>query len=153
VTQTEVKALCDDIAPSLGIDPKLALAICQQESAYNEKAMRLENGFLVRYVLPMNLASTVAGQFATSWGLMQMMGESLHELGYFSADQTPEGITKAINLYMITPRDQVQKGCEWFAKKLALARGDEWKALCYWNGDVDGTRGYANAVLAKMAKL
>ena len=163
---SQVKELCDVHALAHGLDPTLILAICQQESSFRHDVARLEQGFYVRYTEPDKLATTTEILLASSYGLMQTMGQILREHGYFeffkdyhngaiteqikdSLGEVP--IVKAINAYMVRPAWQVEWGCIHFKKKLDLARGDIRKALLFWNGG--WAPNYPDEVLAKYVKL
>jgi hypothetical protein len=168
MTKQEVYSLCLSIAPTYGLDPYLVLAICEQESGYKPFARRLENGFFVKYTEPMSLDSTSEVLLATSYGLTQMMGESLLEAGYFrstdaynynATTNTPDlsdmGIARSLNMYCSNPAAQIKWGCVWFKRKLDTAnlieKGGVPKALQLWNGG--GNPDYAKQVLARYDKL
>lgn len=112
-------------------------------------ARRYEHGFLKRYIVPLNLPlcaldTPTAGcceshDRSTSWGVMQMMGESYRELG---GDQPILDTFLNIN-------NQAYWGCRWLARKLAYTNGDVHAALQLWNGG--GNPNYADEVLARMA--
>jgi hypothetical protein len=134
--------------------------LCEQESVdpddstvYRDKSARLEQGFYTHYTEQENYSTTTEVLLATSYGLTQMLGESLKETGYFDwwfAHQTPVSqaflgfamqdiaVVKAINEYMEHPEWQVERGCMWLDKKRKLAHGDLDKALDYYNGDMTG---------------
>lgn len=73
----EVRALEFDI------DPDLIESFCMVESSGNPKATRYEANFFERYIKPMKLIDQVdAANRATSWGLMQLMGQVAREKGF-----------------------------------------------------------------------
>jgi soluble lytic murein transglycosylase-like protein len=76
---------------------------------------------------------------ATSWGLMQVMGQSARELGY--REFIPELCDPASGLYW---------GCKIFTRKLECTGGDYQKALQLWNGG--GNPNYAAEVMARAPK-
>lgn len=171
----QVWELCKTIAPLYGFEPVFVLALCEQESVnpkdpldYRHGAVRLENGFEVRYTDPLDYAETTEVLLATSWGLTQMMGLSLKEIGYFDwwfSSQTPVmrsflgdsmseiAAPKALNEYLTKPQWQVERGCMWLKKKSEAAHGEQIRMLRLWNGDISGIKHYAEDVLARRDKL
>lgn len=152
MTLGDVRALCEKYAPCYGFDPLLVMAIACVESNYDESEVRLENGFYRKYTRPLTYTTTTEILLAASYGLTQLMGESLREAGFFSwwlkqqagdvqtflGDSLSElAVPKALNEYMLHPEWQVQYGCMWLAKKKNIAKGDTWKTLLYWNGSPD----------------
>lgn len=161
MTREEVYALCKSTASKYAVDPILILAICEQESSYNPFAVRLETHFFSKYIEKMSLATTSEVLLSCSFGLMQLMGESLRESGYFgwwkSLTDSPleavsqVGVVKALDWFMLHPEAQVDFGCRWYVKKRGLAGGDPKKALLIWNGG--GDQDYPKKVLARADKL
>jgi hypothetical protein len=164
----EVYTLCLQQAPGFGFDPLLILAICEQESAYDESQYRLEEGFNERYVRARSLPTTTEILLSASYGLMQTMGESLRECGYFSwwfSQQSPAdqawleeplsdiAVVKALNEYMVRPTWQIEQGLIWLKRKEKIACNDTLKLLRLWNGDVTGRHQYAEAVLVRYRTL
>jgi hypothetical protein len=160
----DVFKLCQAYAPIYHVDPLLFLALCEQESVdmrdptiYHEDAIRLEQGYLkyVRLFDPL-----MQSLLSTSWGLTQMMGDSLRQVGFFlwhrqsvlSDDQraalllmpTNVAIAYALIEYAKSPAWQVRWGVKFF---------DEIKHqdLLKWNGGGDPL--YPTKVLARRANL
>jgi len=108
-----------------GLDPALVCAVCEQESGWDCWAMRYEPLFFVRYVskLP-GLSDTERQARATSWGLMQVMGEVARELGF----------SHKFLAMLCDPDIGLTVGCNKLSKCLAAEGGDEAKALLRWNG-------------------
>lgn len=172
-TKEEVFAMCDKIAPKFNFEPKLIKAVCLQEGGKNKKGeftpdmARLEQGFYIRYVEKKNnLATTSEVLLSASYGIMQMMGLSLKEAGYFDwyfqqqSDTTQAllvnplsqiAVVKAIDDYCVNLEWMITWGCKWLDKKRWKANGDITKALCLWNGDMTGK--YANEVIEKRNKI
>lgn len=76
-------ALVSKWATKYGLDPAIVAAVCEQESSWNPYAGRWEPEFFVHYVMPQNLPDlTEAYWRSTSWGLMQVMGQTARELGF-----------------------------------------------------------------------
>lgn len=156
MTRDQVYNICKDIAGKYAFDPILILALCEQESSYDETAMRLEQGFYQRYVKPQELASSVKAIFSTSWGLTQVMGQSLHEMQFFqpTADKTVWPnlyVAHQIDQFMVQPRLQVEYGCRWLKHKQTLGGkvSDIETALRRYNGSAD----YPPLVFARRDKL
>lgn len=159
-TKKEIYSVCKKVAPDFGFEPELLFAFCLQESGRNKAGeftpdkARLEQGFYIRYVEKQNeLATTTEVLLSASYGIMQMMGESLREVGYFDwyFNQQSEtmkmfldnslsdlSVPKAINAYCVNADLMVLWGAKWLKKKNEKAGGD-LKLLCqYWNGDKTG---------------
>lgn len=165
--KSRVYELCKISGKKHGFDPLLLLAICQQESTFDETQERLENGFYRKYSRPLKFASSTEGLFAISWGLMQVMGLSLWEDGYFKFHfalhdndyqkfyhydfMDPVHVCKAIDYFMANPPMQVDWGTAHLAKKLKIAKGDLHKAVLFYNGGVNPN--YPAEVLEKMEIL
>lgn len=116
MTQAACLDLCKKIAPKYGLDPILLLALIEQESSYDEKAIRLENGFYRRYVKPQGLSPSVSVLLSASYGLTQCMGWTLHEMNYF-APTTNSEIARQIDEYILDPSAQIEYGARWLKKK------------------------------------
>ena len=171
-TKKQVFEMCQKIAPEFGFDPKLIMAICIQESAktkdgrFAADVARLEQGYYRRYVKNMSLATTTEILFSASYGVMQMMGLSLKEAGFFTwwynqlskpskvvfgSPLSAMSVPFAINEYCVNLEWMIRWGCKHFEGKLKRAKGDTTKALGYWNGDLSGE--YASEVLEKKKRL
>jgi hypothetical protein len=153
----DVWTICKQFAPPFGIDPLLALALCEQESNYSETAIRLEQGYL-RYVR--TFSPLIQALFSTSWGLTQMMGDSLNQVGFYHwhfDTQTNDhehsmlvmpmsemSVAYALNEYLLNPDWQVQWGLKFF-------NDVKHQDLLKWNGGGDPQ--YPAKVLARKATL
>jgi soluble lytic murein transglycosylase-like protein len=119
-------------------------AVCEQESAWDTYAVRFEPDFLSRYVVPLQLKSSMNGTEAhcraISWGLMQVMGEVAREFG-FKGEFLSE---------LCDPLTGLEWGCVKLADCLKRAGGDVEAALVRWNGG--GNPNYASEVLARRAR-
>lgn len=150
MTQEAVMEICRRVAPKYGFTPVLLLALCEQESNYDESAMRLEQGFYHKYIRPKVFASTVKALMSTSWGLTQCMGWTLYEMDFFKDQSTPEAFSKALNLYMISPEDQVEHGARWLRKKMDdYGTTNLEVGLRLYNGSAE----YPPLVYARMRRL
>lgn len=133
-------------AKKTGISPNLIAAVIHQESAGNIYAVRYEPGFFDRYVktrtkdtlqgfVPsMCTLETEKRLRATSFGLVQMMGQVARERG-FRGQFLSE---------IIDPETNVRLGTE-FLQTLLLKYDSTEAALLRWNGG--GNKNYAKEVL------
>jgi len=146
VTSPEFIALAQQKAARHELAPELVCAVCEQESNWTPWAMRYEPGFFARYVAPAYASSphpwtiTEAQARATSWGLMQVMGQVAREFGFKGAFLTE----------LCDPAAGLEIGCLVLAAKLAAADGNVEKALLLWNGG--GNAQYPEQVLARAEK-
>lgn len=143
-TREELIATVRDAAAARGLDAALICAMIEQESAWNPWAIRYEPQFYRRYVTPLfaseRLSETEARARATSWGLLQVMGQVAREHG-FSGTSLAE---------LCDPVCGLKLGCEVFGVMLAETSADVRRALQRWNG---GARAeYAGEVLARIQK-
>lgn len=126
------------LAGQAGIDPALACAVIEQESAWDPWSIRYEPAFYQRYVVPLKLGDITEAQMrATSWGLMQVMGEVAREEGY-------TGNLPAL----CDPTIGITAGLQHLHRKLSHASGDVEQALLAWNGG--GNTDYPAQVIARM---
>jgi len=174
IHRDQVFELCRIIAPRFQLDPLLGLAVCVQEAEkdssnpaiFRADVARLEQRFYRRYIEPMNYATTTEVLLSASYGLPQMMGQSLVELRWFEKDFTQQSVEyknlhvepmsetnvpKAINRYLVQASEQVETMCEWLARKRQIVGDKEAVFLLAYNGG--GNRRYANEVLAKRDAL
>lgn len=139
-------------AAKYGLDPRLVAAIIYQESSGDIWASRYEDGFYHQYIKHLNRKSlpgyvprffpTLATEKrlrATSWGLMQIMGETAREHGF-----------KARYLNKLArPKLNLEVGCRYFKHLLDITDDNTQKALLKWNGG--GNRDYPQVVLAHIS--
>ncbi len=146
MTSAELIVLAQQKAARHDLYPDLVCAICEQESNWNPWAVRYEPGFFARYVAPAYTSSphpwtiTEAQARATSWGLMQVMGQVAREYGFKGAFLTE----------LCDPAVGLEIGCLVLAAKLAAAEGNVQKALLLWNGGANAQ--YPDEVLARAEK-
>jgi hypothetical protein len=146
---SEVLAICKKVAPAHGFDPLLIMAVCLQESGYDQTEVRLEQNFYRKYARPQNLPTTDEVLLAASYGLMQLMGESLLEAGYFGA-WSYGNIPQKIDALMENPELQVVLGCQWLAHKMkGLQTNNVERGLRAYNGSAE----YPPLVFAKWDEL
>lgn len=138
----QVVGLARQFAPKFSLDPVLVTAICEQESEFDNWAIRPESksGFKERYGAAYHgiierLRETVAEHwiqfddvFYCSYGLMQTMYpvvlETIPDLGR----------TLKFPTELCEPVTGIVAGCRIFASKLAGANDDTRLALLHWNG-------------------
>jgi soluble lytic murein transglycosylase-like protein len=137
-TKDELIAMARAAASEHNLDPQLVCAVVEQESDWDPGAIRMEEEFFLHYIKPLKLAPSESVLRATSFGLMQIMGEVAVELGFIdSFDKLCE------------PDCGLQYGCWHLKNKFREAGNDVHKALLLWNGGGDPL--YADQVLARMA--
>jgi soluble lytic murein transglycosylase-like protein len=141
LTKTELIATAKRIAAEHGLDPALVCAVCEQESSWDTDAIRLEQGFYVRYVKPQKLGDAVeAACRAVSFGLMQVMGQVAREAGYRGDFAT----------LCEDPAEGIRIGCVVLRGKIARAGNDVTQGLLAWNGG--SRKEYPVEVLMRMDK-
>ena len=174
IHKLDLYKLCKQIAPQSNLDPLLILAIAQQEAQKDKHdptiflgdVGALEQGFYRRYIVAMNFATTTEILLSASYGVFQMMGQSLVETKYFTEEfddqdtayqiryqpvMSEENVPKAINRFCVNFPNQVKYSCRHFITKLRLAKGNIPRALLLWNGGNDLQ--YDNKVLTHLAKF
>jgi soluble lytic murein transglycosylase-like protein len=114
----------------------------EQESSWNPWAIRYEPQFYTRYVARLiaseRLSETEARARATSWGLLQVMGQVAREHGF-------SGLSLA---ELCDSRCGLALGCQVFRTMLAAENGDVTRALQRWNGGAQ--QEYAAEVLNRV---
>jgi soluble lytic murein transglycosylase-like protein len=135
--------LARQFAVKNGLNDALVCAVCEQESSWRAQATRYEPDFYKRYIVPLiapdGLSDNEAVQRATSYGLMQVMGQTAREHGM--TDPLPNMLEPATGIYW---------GCVVLAHFMVRAQGDAYKALEYYNGG--GNPLYMGQVIARMDK-
>jgi soluble lytic murein transglycosylase-like protein len=141
---TNLIVLARQIAPKYGLNDALVCAICEQESAWDTNATRYEKGFYAHYIVPLiasqQLPEGEATGRATSWGLMQVMGQVAREHGF----------TGPFQQMCDDPGTGIDIGCKVFAGKLKAVAGDTYTALQHYNGG--GNPLYAGQVTERIDK-
>ena len=135
-----------EAAKQTGISPNLLAAVIHQESGGQIYAVRYEQGFFDKYV-KQKTRHTLQGHIptqcsldterrlrATSFGLMQIMGQVVRERG-FKGEFLTELLDPAVN---------IRWGSE-FLQTLLLKYDSTEKALLRWNGG--GNPNYGKEVL------
>jgi len=120
------------------------VAVAEQESGWNPRAMRSEPALFSKYVAPLyttnKLAATEAYSRGFSWGLMQVMGQVARETGFDALFLSA----------LCDPEQGLAVGCKVLRKKSDAMAGDTTRALLTWNGG--GNPAYAAQVLARRSR-
>lgn len=137
MTKPEMIALAKSIAEKHDLDPALVCAVCHHESdGWNTWASRYEPAFYIRYVDPIKVMQTFGPTCsrqtertlrATSFGLMQVMGQVARERA-FSGEYLTE---------LCDPAVGIEYGCRELARRIKLAKGDIRGGLLGYNGGGD----------------
>jgi soluble lytic murein transglycosylase-like protein len=114
-------------ALNAGLDPALVMAVCQHESSWNPWAVRFEPGFYRTYTSAMKLPETEKTMRATSFGLMQIMGQVAREKGFDEPFLTA----------LCDPLNGVMYGCRKLKECLDKENGSVSSALLRYNGGGD----------------
>lgn len=127
-----------------GIDTALICAVAEVESEWNQYAVRYEPDFYTHYIEPLfnkdHLTMTEATARSTSWGLMQIMGETAREFGFVG-----EYLSQ-----LCDPDIGLDYGCKKLRACLNEHSGDVREALLEYNGGSDLR--YPDEVLACISK-
>jgi soluble lytic murein transglycosylase-like protein len=139
-------ALAKVTAAKYDLDPALVCAIVEQESGWNEFAIRYEPAFMSKYVAPQytagKLTATEAYARAFSWGLMQVMGEVAREEGFLGGSLSE----------LCDPSTGLDAGCKHLRKildRVGAVDNAQQLALLAWNGG--GNAEYPEEVEARIA--
>ncbi len=140
-SDTSLKERAQYFARSQGLESALVCAVIEQESGWSTWAMRYEPAFFIRYVASqVNLSDTERQARATSWGLMQVMGQVARERGFGQKFLSS----------LCDPDFGLAVGCEYLKHILDGHGGDVANALQRWNGGANPD--YAQEVMARMSK-
>src|SRR4029077_3934853 len=127
-------------AAKYSLETELVCAVIEQESSWNPWAYRYEPAFYDHCITPLNLTEQTGRFRATSWGLMQILGQVAREFGYLG-----EFFSE-----LCDPDTGVDWGCKKLGDCMKHANGDEAAALLRWNGG--SNKAYAAQVQARKAK-
>jgi soluble lytic murein transglycosylase-like protein len=137
MTKERLIQLAKSVALSFTLEPSLVCAICEQESSWNPSATRFEPLFKEHYIDRLRLPEPEATQRATSWGLMQLMGQVAREHGFQDALEQ-----------LLVPEIGLSWGCRFLETRLQHAEDNVTNALLLWNGG--GNPNYPAQVLARV---
>jgi len=130
-------AFVTPIATKYGLEPELVCAVCEQESDWEPGEVRDEPAFFRRYIAPMKLPFLESMDRSTSWGLMQVMGQTAREFGYVGS--LPD---------LRDPETAVIYGCKKL-QKCFFVHGEPETALLAYNGG--GNPQYPAQVIARVS--
>lgn len=139
LSKLELIDLAKAEATAQKLDPILVCAVCENESSWNVWASRYEDLFWNKYIkklYPNKDTESIAR--ATSYGVMQVLGQVARELG-FSDSQLSD---------LMDPRTSIKYGCLKLASALKKSKGDVTAALLAYNGGSD--KSYPDRVKARM---
>jgi len=141
VNQAHVE-LVHTAARIYNLDPALVCAVVEQESNWDTWAARYEPAFYDRYIRPLidrgEVKTATEGILrSTSFGLMQVMGQTAREHGFLGRWLTQ----------LCDPPIGIDMGCRVLKDKI---KTDVWHGLQAYNGG--GDPNYADEVLARMPK-
>src|SRR3990167_3971339 len=137
MTIKDLRQIAIAAAHNHGLDPALVQAVCHHESDnWNPWAVRYEPAFYSRYIEKMvGLSQTEKTMRATSFGLMQVMGQVAREYGFDEKYLTE----------LFDPLNAVTQGCKKLKKCLELEGGVASAALLRYNGS--GNANYPDLVM------
>lgn len=139
MNRAEAIALARKVALAAGLDDAIFCGLVEQESDFDNWAIRYEPAFYKKYVQPIGLPETEAQARSFSWGCCQVMGQVAREMGYKLP--LPQLCDWEIGL---------QQGAKVLARNLKRSAGDMTAALLAYNGG--GAPNYPVEVLAKAEK-
>lgn len=124
------KQLAKKYAIKYSINLSLICALIEHESSWNVFAVRYEPLFYQRYVVPLKgITATEAQMRATSWGLMQLMGQTAREFGFIGKYLAE----------LCDPEIGIDFGCKKLRHCLDRNVSDESRALLEYNGGKDAS--------------
>jgi soluble lytic murein transglycosylase-like protein len=126
------------MADKHGLPYELVCAVIEQESNWDEWAIRYEPQFQLHYVAPLHLEITEEIARSFSWGLMQVMGQVAREHGFTGHLSS-----------LCEPLNGLEMGCLHLKGKIDRA-GTIREGLQAWNGGANLQ--YADQVLARTQK-
>lgn len=119
---------------------RLVTAIVQVESGGDPNATRFEPAFKRRYIDPLRLPETEAVGRSTSWGLMQIMGETARTIGF-------RGDFHAL----LDPATGLKWGCMYLRRLYDRYHREPWEVIIRaYNGGPGNRHDKSNAYPAKV---
>ena len=137
MTQPELQTIAVAVALNHGLDPALVCSVCHHESDnWNQWAVRYEPSFYSRYIEKIvGLTQTEKTMRATSFGLMQVMGQVAREYGFDEKYLTE----------LLDPLTAITYGCKRLKRALDKEGGSVDAALLNYNGG--GNANYPQLVM------
>lgn len=140
--RTPYTALIEEVADVYALPAPVLEAQILVESGGDANALRYEHDFFVRYIKdnPAAKGAVYGPLAACSYGLLQVMLETMLELGF---PGRPEDL--------FTPRTNLVWAGKYLADLVRWAGGDLERALCAFNGGKQATmtKPYRNALYAQ----
>ena len=138
----ELLSLITAAALTAGLPVRLVAAMVKVESGGNPAATRFEPAFMTRYIVPLKYTATESRQRATSWGLLQIMGQTAWTVGFRGAFED-----------LLDPTTGLKWGCEYLHRLVCRYPHEPWEVICRaYNGGpgnrLDATNTYPARVLA-----
>jgi soluble lytic murein transglycosylase-like protein len=134
--------LAQQKAEKYGLDAALVCSVIEQESNWNPFAVRYEPAFYARYIVPSievgHFGHTEATCRATSWGLMQVMGQTARDSG-FGGPFLSE---------LCDPEVGIEIGCKYLSVLYSKTGNNMRDALLRYNGG--SNEDYPDQVIARM---
>lgn len=116
------KDIIERMSERWNIPQELICAIIWQESRFISDVKRFEPLFLKKYIKPMNLPEDEEKWRATSWGLMQIMGQTSRENGY-----------RDIRSNLTDPITNIYYSLKFFTRLLKRYKGKKEDAIAAYN--------------------
>lgn len=138
MSKEELLRVAISAALNVDLDPALVCSVCAHESdGWQPYAVRYEPAFYDRYISSMKgLTPTEMTMRATSFGLMQIMGQKAREQGFDGKFLTE----------LLDPLNAVTRGCRELKRQLEKHGQDVNAALLGYNGG--GNANYPSLVMA-----
>lgn len=123
-----------------GLPVRLVAAIVMVESAGKPNATRFEPEFQRRYIHPMCLSQGESRGRATSWGLMQIMGQTAYTIGFRGNFSD-----------LLKPEIGLKWGCDFFSRLASRYPSEPWDVICRaYNGGPGNRHNLASTYPAKV---
>ena len=135
-------ALITDASNAAGLPVRLVAAMVKVESGGNPRATRFEPAFLERYIRPLKLDPEESKGRATSWGLMQIMGQTAWTCGFRGSFEE-----------LLDPATGLKWGCEYLHRLCCRYPREPWEVICRaYNGGPGNRHNAANVYPAKVLR-
>lgn len=131
----QIEKIARSVAESFNIRPELVCGLIERESSWIDVPPRYEPKFYIDYVMHRtDLDDSEKSKRSSSWGLMQVMGETAREYGLHGDIEQLRDAEIGITY-----------GCKLFKHLMKITDGDEARALLHYNGG--GNLKYPDEVL------
>ena len=141
MSRLQLEGAARTAARAHGLEEALVCVICEHESDnWKQYAVRYEPAFYDRYVKDIKLSQTEKTMRATSFGLMQVMGQVAREFGFEGQFLTE----------LLDPVFGLEYACRKLEQCMDRANSDVRTALLFYNGGGDPK--YPDKVLRHLEK-